>query len=881
MKILITFGLLLLSSLPTLACEFEQVTFNSQFAGGRVDGCQQLSDSRYLLTLKPENTPINNSPWYSYKVTATEAVKKPLNIEVVMQVVDGEHRYPPKVSHDGAQWQLQPYRIDEDKMHFELEVNNQPVWIAAQESISSQDYYRWGKKLAVQGVEHSVLGWSVQQRPLFKLEKTGQGNEWLVLLGRQHPPEVTGAMGLLPFTETLLSDSALAVKFRQRFNLLVVPNLNPDGVYLGNWRHNANGVDLNRDWAGFKQPEVFAVDHYLSTLVSQGQHLAMAVDFHSTKQDIFYTMPSDYGVENPLLVEDWLKALAQAYPDFEVIQKPGNKPGKGVFKQYFADKFKAHAVTYEMGDNTERAFIKKLAVSAANTLMQTLLATPEANNSKTHAADLLIKNGKVFTGESALPQQLDIAVCQQVICGLYKSGEHQVKAKKVVNAQGKIVSPGFIDPHTHSLAELLSKDKNHNLNYLTQGVTTVVNGNDGGGPVDISAMALKLEKNGIGTNTALLVGHGSVREQVMGRAKRHATADELVTMSSLVNKAMKSGALGLSSGLYYVPGSFASTEEVVTLAKEAAKYHGIYDTHLRDESTFNIGFTAALDEAIHIATAADIHLHLAHIKALGVDVWGQSAAAISKIEQAQASGVSISADQYPWLASGTKLHSAVMPKWLMADSKKAFYQRLNQPDLSDKIQAEVSENIRRRGGPESLLVTAFDAEHADKPSIVGLNLAQIAAKNGLNAVEMAIKLVQQGDIRVASFNMSAQDVEQFMVQPWVVTSSDGTDGHPRKYASFPRKYQQYVVNKKTLNIAQFIKQSSTQTAKVLGLAGRGLLKKGYRADIIVFDEDNFAAKADFSHWNQYSTGVEHVVVNGQLVIENQQFLQRLAGQFVR
>ncbi|GAW97669.1 MULTISPECIES: N-acyl-D-amino-acid deacylase family protein [Colwellia] len=490
--------------------------------------------------------------------------------------------------------------------------------------------------------------------------------------------------------------------------------------------------------------------------------------------------------------------------------------------------------------------------------------------------DLLIINGTVYTGDSSQAQQLDIAICQKIICGLYPSGEHSIKAIKTIDAKGKIVSPGFIDPHTHSLSELLSKDKNHNLNYLTQGVTTVINGNDGGGPVDIAAMADKLTANGIGTNTALLVGHGSLREQVMGRAERYATSAELKEMSALLTTAMQAGAIGLSTGLYYVPGSYANTDEVISLAKIASHYGGIYDTHLRDESTFNIGFTAALAEAINIADKADIHLHLAHIKALGVDVWGQSEQAIAIITQAQKNGTSISADQYPWLASGTKLRSAVMPKWVMADSKQAFHQRLKQVDLAEKLGQEITENIRRRGGPDSLYITEF----TDK-TLVGLNLLQVAELKNLPIVATAIALVLEGEVRVASFNMSPQDVERFMVQPWVVTSSDGTNGHPRKYASFPKKYQTYVVDKKLLTMAEFINRSSSKTAKILGLSDRGKLKVGYKADVIVFDQQAFAPKATFSQWNNYSVGVEQVIVNGTLVIENSQYQDILAGEFIQ
>lgn len=515
-------------------------------------------------------------------------------------------------------------------------------------------------------------------------------------------------------------------------------------------------------------------------------------------------------------------------------------------------------------------------ISLAISLVLLSACSTEEKNVNDNIVDLLITKGSVYTGESEQAQQLDIAICQQVICGLYVTGEHSIKAKKTIDATGKIVSPGFIDPHTHTLAELLSKDKNHNLNYLTQGVTTVVNGNDGGGPVDITAMSEKLEQNGIGTNTALLVGHGSLREQVMGRAERFATPEELSKMSALLTTAMEAGGIGLSTGLYYVPGSYANTDEVIALAKIASHYGGIYDTHLRDESTFNIGFTAALDEAINIADKADIHLHLAHIKALGVDVWGQSKQAIETITQAQENGTSISADQYPWLASGTKLRSAVMPKWVMADSKSAFHQRLKQTDLAARLAEEISENIRRRGGPDSLYITEF----IDK-SLVSLNLLQVSELKNLSVVDTAIWLVLQGDVRVASFNMSPEDVERFMVQPWVVTSSDGTNGHPRKYASFPQKYQSYVVDKKLLTIAEFINRSSSQTAKLLGLDERGLLKVGYKADVIVFDQHGYAPKANFSQWNNYSVGVEQVIVNGTQVIENEKFDGILAGKFIQ
>lgn len=519
--------------------------------------------------------------------------------------------------------------------------------------------------------------------------------------------------------------------------------------------------------------------------------------------------------------------------------------------------------------------MKKFNLLSVSLLVASFFIIACAEN-KQNQIDVLLTNGLVYTGENSEAQALDLAICGVEICGLYPSNQAKMLAKKTIDVSGKIVSPGFIDPHTHSLEELYSKDKNHNLNYLTQGVTTVVNGNDGGGPVDIKKAAKIFETNGIGTNVALFVGHGSLREQVMGRAERYATDNELNEMSELLREAMQDGALGLSSGLYYVPGNYANTLEVVTLAKVASEFDGIYDTHLRDEGTFNIGFSAALDEAIDIAKQANIHLHVAHIKALGVDVWGQSKLAIEKIEQAQADGLSITADQYPWLASGTQLRSAIMPKWVMADSQTAFYERLNDQSLSEKLRAEITENIRRRGGAASLLITEFNDS-----TLVGLNLQEIAEIRGTDPVTTAIELVQKGRVRVASFNMSAEDLEAFMVKPWVVSSSDGSDGHPRKYASFPKKYQDYVRETDLLSVGQFIVQSTSKTAEILRIKDRGILKKGFKADIIVFSPDEFIPKADFANWDTYSQGIEYVFVNGELVISDFTYLDKLAGQFIK
>lgn len=490
--------------------------------------------------------------------------------------------------------------------------------------------------------------------------------------------------------------------------------------------------------------------------------------------------------------------------------------------------------------------------------------------------DILIESGTLYDGTEALPYSADIAICGELICAVEPAGEKRFSAKRIIDASGLIISPGFIDPHTHAYSDLTSTDKNHNQNYLFQGVTTVVTGNDGGGYPDVNNAIQNLNPNGIGTNLAVFVGHGKIRQHVMGNDQREATEQELSQMKALVENAMQQGALGLSSGLYYVPGSFASTAEVIELAKIAAQHNGIYDTHLRDESTFNIGFLNAIEEAIEIADKADIHLHLAHLKALGVDVWRQSAQAIELIEQSQARGISISADQYPWQASGTNIKSAVVPKWALASDNLSFSDRMKNPDYSDRVKMQIAANIRRRGGADALLITASKDQ-----SLVGKTLLQIAEQRQQKPEETVLELLKLGLVRVASFNMLKEDIEAFMVKPWVVTSSDGTNGHPRKFASFPKKYQDYVVEKPLLSLGDFIHRSSLKTANILNIKDRGIIKQGFKADILIFDTEKYAPNADFKSWNKLSSGVIYLLVNGQLAIDQETYTGALAGNFVK
>ena len=488
--------------------------------------------------------------------------------------------------------------------------------------------------------------------------------------------------------------------------------------------------------------------------------------------------------------------------------------------------------------------------------------------------DSIVVGGLVYDGSGAPPIDASIGIRGDRIAFVGDADSITWTADEIIDASDHFVSPGFIDPHTHSLFDLLHPIRRSNVNYLTQGVTTVFEGNDGGGTPFIAKLSQKLSDQGIGTNVAFFVGHGSVRRNVMGLSARAPTNEELEEMKALVEQGMREGALGLSTGLYYTPGNYSTTDEVVALTTVIAPFGGIYESHIRDESSYQMGFLAALEEALDVGRLAGVPVHVGHIKALGVDVWGDSTAAIAMIEEAQAAGYTVTADQYPWTASGTHLRNAVMPRWALADSEQQYQARLRDTSLREEILVAVRDNIRRRGGATALLMaTCEDSRFVRK------TLADAATILRLDAAEAAIELLKLGSSRVISFNMNDGDIEAFMRQPWVMTSSDGNERHPRKYASFPRKYEEYVQKRGLMTIEEFIRKSTSLTAQTFRLNKRGMLKVGYYADIIVVDPENYRANATYLHWNRLSSGVRDVLVNGQLAIRKHRVVQdRFAGR---
>ena len=487
--------------------------------------------------------------------------------------------------------------------------------------------------------------------------------------------------------------------------------------------------------------------------------------------------------------------------------------------------------------------------------------------------DLLITGGTVYDGHNAPPQMLDIAITDDQIVHIGPKDQVHIIAQQVIDASNLIVAPGFIDPHTHSLEDLQNQDRKQNLNYLTQGVTTVFNGNDGGGPTRIRETLDQLEEDGIGTNTALFVGQGTVRRTVMQMRDDEPTYGEMEIMKSHVRIAMQEGALGLSTGLYYAPGSYSSTDEIIEIAKEIEPYDGIYESHIRDESTYNIGLLGAIKEVIDIARAANIKGHVGHIKALGVDVWGQSMQAIQMIEAAQAEGLNITADQYPWLATGTGVTGALLPRYVQAGGMDAMKARLQNQELLPAIKTEMAENMRKRGGKDALLLSGGNGK-----MVVGRTLGEEAEARGKDPIDVAIEIILEGGSNIANFAINEDDMRTFMQKPWVMTSSDGSYGHPRKFATFPTKYREYVVKKNYITLQEFIHRSTGLTADTFKLCDRGYIAQDMFADIVIFDPEEFAAKADFVNPRELSVGVKYLIINGGIAIDNGEVKDVLYGR---
>ena len=484
--------------------------------------------------------------------------------------------------------------------------------------------------------------------------------------------------------------------------------------------------------------------------------------------------------------------------------------------------------------------------------------------------DVLLRGGTVVDGTGAPGRVADVGITANRIT--FVGDAKAFKAARTIDATGLIVAPGFIDPHTHALEDLSSKERHSNENYLLQGVTTVFVGNDGAGPVNTGTVLANWTRDRIGTNALLYVGFGSVRQEVLGRADVAPNAEQLNRMRAIVKKSMDAGAVGLSTGLFYSPQNFSKTTEVIEMAKAASAAGGVYDSHMRDESSYSIGLLGSIAETIQIACEAHIPVNISHIKALGADVWGKSKDAIEMVRKARAEGLKITADQYPYSASGSSLTASLMPAWAQEGGTKPMIARFDDPATRDKVRKEMAGNMRRRGGEDSfLLLTPRDTTWRGK------RLGEAARATGKPAIEIAVEIIRNGGSGVGSFNMTEPDIEAFMKEDWVMTCSDGSPGHPRKYGTFPRKLRRYVFDKQVISVEFMVRQSAGFVADTFHLKDRGYLRPNYFADVIVFDPKTVADLATYEQPEQLSTGMKYVFVNGQAAVEDGKYTGALPG----
>ena len=489
--------------------------------------------------------------------------------------------------------------------------------------------------------------------------------------------------------------------------------------------------------------------------------------------------------------------------------------------------------------------------------------------------DVLIRGGTIVDGTGAAPYVADVGIIGERIAAVGDLSD--ARGTRTIDATGLHVTPGFIDVHSHSAGALDEPELRTAHALLAQGLTTVVINPDGGGPLDLRTQRERLLENGIGVNVAQLVPHGSIRGEVLGSSDRDPTPEELERMKEFVRAGMEEGAFGLSSGLFYTPGSWSRTEEVIEMARVAAPYGGVYTSHIRDEADYTVGVVAAVDEVIRIAREADLPGIVSHIKALGPNVWGASEQIVANIEAARAEGVRVWADQYPYEASATGFVAALVPAW--AREGGGLEERLADPVTARRIRAEMAENLARRGGGARI-------KFRGSGPMAGRTLAEVAASQETFDIDAAYEIVRNGGAPgIISFNMDEGDIARFMRQPWTMTSSDGELSalgsgvpHPRNYGAFARKIRHYVLEEQVIDLASAVRSMSGLSAEVFGIEDRGVIREGAIADVLVFDLDNVYDRATFDDPHHFSEGMVHILVNGALALDNGAFTDALAGQ---
>jgi dihydroorotase/N-acyl-D-amino-acid deacylase len=501
-----------------------------------------------------------------------------------------------------------------------------------------------------------------------------------------------------------------------------------------------------------------------------------------------------------------------------------------------------------------------------------LLLTAAFSSSQPQPFDYLIVNGRVIDGTGAGWMYADVGIRGDSIAWIGSPGRGGA-ALKTIDAKGQVVAPGFIDIHNHSREAIFSFPAAENL--LRQGVTTLAEGNDGSSPVPLKPFFDKLEQTKLGVNWAMFVGQGSIRQAVLGLDDREPTPEEIQKMRDITEQAMKDGAFGLSTGLFYVPGNFSKTEEVIELAKVAGRYGGMHISHMRDETK---GILDSVRETIRIGEEGGLPTQVTHHKIIGKRTWGASKDTLRLVEEARARGVDVTIDQYPYTASSTSVGAALFPQWALEGGRQSLLERLEAPGQRAKIKSVIMDRIefdRGGGDPGNIVIASCQGN----PAAAGKSLAELTKERGVpvnfdTAAETAIDLQKKGGCGGIFHAISEEDIERILRYPFTMVASDGgvvgTGGvpHPRNYGTFARVLGRYVREKKTITLEDAIRKMSGLPAQRMKLWDRGLIRPGMKADVVVFDPETVADKAEFGKPRQFAVGYSNVFVNGKPEIED-------------
>jgi N-acyl-D-amino-acid deacylase len=516
--------------------------------------------------------------------------------------------------------------------------------------------------------------------------------------------------------------------------------------------------------------------------------------------------------------------------------------------------------------------MKFLLLSAA--FCSTLILSAQTN------VDIMIKNGRILDGTGNSWLHGDVAVKDGKI---FKIGNlSNFNATKIIDAKGMIVSPGFIDVHTHIEGDELKTPTADNFIY--DGVTTVVTGNCGSSNTDIKNYLRRIDSIRLSINVATLIGHNDVRKAVMGTANRNATEEELKKMELLVNDAMRGGAVGFSTGLIYIPGTYSTTEEVLRLAKAAARYKGVYASHMRDEGD---SVVQAINEALYIGKEANMPVEISHFKLSGQQNWGRSKATIQMIVKAREEGIDVTIDQYPYTASSTNL-GTLLPDEILSDGADSIKARLSRPEVRKYVSDYMLRRLKKRKLKHfSYPVVAYyraDTSFNGK-SIEQVNLLMKRKHKAKYETETVMDMMQKGGASMVFHGMSDEDVERIMRYPFNMFASDAGirvfgqgSPHPRGYGTNARVLSEYVRDKKIISLEEAVRRMTSLPAQKFGLNDRGLLREGYAADILIFDEKEVQDLSTYDKPHAFSKGFKYVIVNGQLVVENEKHLGTRSGK---